>query len=454
MANVVTLDDIISDFSKDLEAIFKTDYRQVLDQRISILDLSYEALKVNVYRNTKAHIDAYNAAYAALLRVLDKLAKRKYVSLDQVPVGYFQKKNFSYVYIDGGDSNRFIVANSFGALDTVVRAISRDPEIIRTSFGTNTILKPKTDTKGIPTGDYTKTLRRKSDIGHIATRGEENLISPLELKISNVLQFGRSTGNQLIEKFASEALDSLYNIQVGAQYSFKNTSPEAIATARSVLGTGYVVVTLHREKLNNKFSQEEAKIFFNLKNKIAKALAKKEFEVLVGSNNILQDIADSMLYVLDPKTRKRPRLHTPRTKTPKRINIKANTKSSAPTIGVTKAAISNKADQPLNLINLQNIINSQLQDVISANMGDGKRRDILNYRTGRLASSAEVQSLSQGRSGMITAFYSYMRNPYATFSDGGRQSIPRSRDPKLLISRSIREIAAEQAVMNLRAVNI
>jgi hypothetical protein len=53
---------------------------------------------------------------------------------------------------------------------------------------------------------------------------------------------------------------------------------------------------------------------------------------------------------------------------------------------------------------------------------------------------------------MISAFYSYMKNPYATFSSGGRQSNPSSRDPKLLISKSIRQIA-EQVVSNkLRAV--
>jgi hypothetical protein len=104
------------------------------------------------------------------------------------------------------------------------------------------------------------------------------------------------------------------------------------------------------------------------------------------------------------------------------------------------------------LTNLQNLINSQLQDVVSANMGDGSSRSLLNYRTGRLASSAKVQRLSQSRDGMITAFYSYMKNPYATFSDGGKQQYPRSRDPKALISKSIREIVAEQLGNRLRAV--
>lgn len=107
-----------------------------------------------------------------------------------------------------------------------------------------------------------------------------------------------------------------------------------------------------------------------------------------------------------------------------------------------------------NLINLQNLINRQLQDVISANMGDGNSRNILNYRTGRLAASAKVERMSESRAGMITAFYSYMKNPYATFSDGGRQQYPKTRNPKLLISKSIREIAATQVANQLRAVNV
>jgi hypothetical protein len=106
------------------------------------------------------------------------------------------------------------------------------------------------------------------------------------------------------------------------------------------------------------------------------------------------------------------------------------------------------------ITNLRELINSQLQDVISANMGNGSSRSVLNYRTGRLASSARVESLSVSRQGMITAFYTYMKNPYATFSDGGKQSSPKSRDPKLLISKSIREIAQQMAIDKLRAVSV
>ena len=106
------------------------------------------------------------------------------------------------------------------------------------------------------------------------------------------------------------------------------------------------------------------------------------------------------------------------------------------------------------LTSLQAFLDANLVERVKQNMGSGNRRDILNLRTGRFAESVRVERLSQSRQGMITAFYTYMRNPYATFSAGGRQELPRSRDPKLLISKSIRQVLGEQVSNRLRAVLI
>lgn len=108
--------------------------------------------------------------------------------------------------------------------------------------------------------------------------------------------------------------------------------------------------------------------------------------------------------------------------------------------------------QFVSLSSIQGILNANLTDQITKNMGNGNRKDILNYRSGRLAESAHVERMSISKEGMITAFYTYMRNPYGTFSDGGVQSSPKTRDPKLLISKSIREIAATIAANRMRAV--
>jgi hypothetical protein len=108
--------------------------------------------------------------------------------------------------------------------------------------------------------------------------------------------------------------------------------------------------------------------------------------------------------------------------------------------------------QSVNLPSLLAVLNSQIHDRVAKSMGTGSSTNILNYRSGRFAESTKVERLSLSRNGMISAYYSYMKNPYATFSQGGRQSEPVSRDPKLLISKSIREIAATQVSNRMRAI--
>ena len=138
------------------------------------------------------------------------------------------------------------------------------------------------------------------------------------------------------------------------------------------------------------------------------------------------------------------------TKPLKRIT-KSTAKAKAPSSPQPRQ-LRTTAGQFTSLVSLQNLLNQNLRSQIQQNMGTGERKDILNYRTGRFAESAKVETMSQSREGMITAFYSYMRNPYATFSFGGAQSSPATRDPKLLISRSIREIGATMVGNRMRAV--
>jgi len=111
-----------------------------------------------------------------------------------------------------------------------------------------------------------------------------------------------------------------------------------------------------------------------------------------------------------------------------------------------------KEQQATNLLSFHSLLNSNLVQTVKQNMGAGTRRDILNLRSGRFAESVRVERLTQSRDGIVTAYYNYMRNPYATFSQGGRQERPRSRDPKLLISKSIRQVAAQAKITRLRAI--
>lgn len=104
------------------------------------------------------------------------------------------------------------------------------------------------------------------------------------------------------------------------------------------------------------------------------------------------------------------------------------------------------------LVSLKDFINNNLTKAVIENMGNGNRKDILNFRTGRLAVSAFVEGLVKNRDGAVVAYYTYLKDPYATFAPGGAQSSPPSRDPARLIDRSIREVAKSKVANRLRTV--
>lgn len=137
---------------------------------------------------------------------------------------------------------------------------------------------------------------------------------------------------------------------------------------------------------------------------------------------------------------------------------KAELKATKNKLAQTKSKVVNAQrlrgarGQFYSLASLQTLLDARLVEIVKKNMGSGDRRDILNLRSGRLAESVKTTKLTQSREGTITAFYTYMKYPYATFSEGGAQSVPKSRDPKLLITKSIRELAATKVATRLRAV--
>ena len=96
--------------------------------------------------------------------------------------------------------------------------------------------------------------------------------------------------------------------------------------------------------------------------------------------------------------------------------------------------------QPLQLIGL---INKQLPDTVRKNM----REPALVNRSGRFADSVEITDITKTPKGFPSIGYTYARNPYEVFEMGssGNWSSP-ERDPRQLIDKSIREIAAQFAI--------
>lgn len=213
-----------------------------------------------------------------------------------------------------------------------------------------------------------------------------------------------------------------------------------------------------QDRLENQYeyARIEGKLFNELNN-IAVKLINGQF-----SRTLLQEIDHRINSILkgddfnpSSSSKKPLKINVPTNKivntgvvTPRAKSVKKSTGSRRT---VSTAAVSKSI---LNLSSLLLRINGLLEQQISKNMGTGGSTDVLNYRSGRFAKGVKVEKLSESRQGMITAFYSYMKNPYATFSQGGRQALPASRDPKLLIAKSIREIAQTMVTNRLRAVNV
>ena len=106
---------------------------------------------------------------------------------------------------------------------------------------------------------------------------------------------------------------------------------------------------------------------------------------------------------------------------------------------VTKS--SGAASSPLALIQE---FNRRLPSAILDNM----RAPALENRTGRFAASVRVVNILQTAKGFPSIGYTYMRSPYETFEVGGAQGSV-EKDPRRLIDKTIREIAAEAAMGRL-----
>jgi hypothetical protein len=297
----------------------------------------------------------------------------------------------------------------------------------------------------------------KLDLGHMFKKNILGGETPLGLRLQDALAYtGLSTDSKaIVQKY----IDQLYKVHGSVDYVFHNQAAKGSETTIDK-NVGFVVLTVQGYRENNRLAVIETRIKKQL---IAKF---KEIALsLPGSNTILEDINEKLTNIvvktLGGKT-KRLKQHIPVKGTvegPKGPKLKVTTQQvSGPS--KTKQSSKSKAKLPViqhvgySLTSLKALLDYHLQDVISANMGDGGERKVLNYRTGRFAASAKVEYLTQSREGMITAFYSYMKYPYQTFEPGFRQGSPTSRDPKLLIAKSIRQIAETKVTNKLRSVSI
>lgn len=447
----ITFDDIIKDISPELHKIVTEDYRKNLDLQIAVIDISYKALRANIIGTSSSSKKAeyFDAIYTLLKEVVRETIpiNRQFSDITKVPVDYFSKNSPGVILLENKalDHKLLIGKNTDSVRRYITTYISKHPKLINTRFGIKIQKTPILNAQNQETGSFTKKPISRAQIGHTAGV-EEYLDSPLEQKILAIGNYFKDDPE--ISRIVKQQLETLYDIQSSISYTFRNTTPELMQGYEKVLGKGFISMTIHTDIINSRFSKLEQKIYFAIRQAIITKynLVKQ----LSGSNTMLEDIAEGLIDILQGKTSglKKHRAHTGKVES-KSTKPKAKVNASIP-----KISLRDVRGQFTSLTNLQNLLNSKLAEQIKRNMGKGFSKSVLNNRTGRFASSAQVERLTVSKQGMITAFYSYMKSPYQTFEPGFAQGSPQTRDPKLLIGKSIREIAAASMANKLRAVSI
>ena len=411
-------------FSKVNKIISDTtdSYRKSLDANIHVLDLSFEAL-------SHSSSDLTREDYSILLVELRKAFKstnslKRVMSVIKDPstvTGYG-------ALVEDPEFGIYLVASSYKALQTKISGILKNLDLKEQIF----------------TGrdDSGKTV---ANIGHIPSSELPNLRSPLSAKILTALRsVPLAAQNTILVE-----LNNLYNSHtLETEYQFQRPDFK-LDEFQKILGKSTLLVTLQTADRNNAFATSvEAAI----NKRITAYCASNEFlQLLVnipGSNTILEDIKEALVATLKGKQSVAGSKHSKKPASTSKTKVSGKGKLG----GIALPQLRTTEGRYFSLTLLLGLLNQKLPKQITENMGGGDRKDILNYRSGVFANTVEVDRLTQSRQGMITAFYSYMKSPYQTFEPGWAQGHIKSRDPKLLISKSIREIGATMVNNRMRAV--
>jgi hypothetical protein len=415
------------DIWQDIQSIVNknTDtFRVRMDSNVHCMDVGIKALQAS-----DPDID-----YATKEK-LHRLFRREFFVFNSLEEAILHSRDSDNIdrtcFVEDPKFGDYIVGPSYSTLQRRVATVLKSSAIGSAFTGTDTTGKTTTN------------------IGHLSLKGSEAATTPLEAKLKQLLNALQST--PIASSLVSSKIKQLHKYHTAdTSYVFNRKSFD-LQGLQDILGSGTVLVTLQTSIKNAALAKVEATI----EREVSAYLKSQKFHNKLlkvhGSNTIPEDLIGAIKATLIGQTTVPGSKHTQ-----KKPNKASKSLLSAKEVSASKLSKVKNIDtgRYISLTSLQNLINRHLQDVISANMGDGNRKDVLNYRTGRFASTAKVERMSQSREGMITAFYSYMKNPYATFSDGGQQQYPKSRDPKLLISKSIREIAAEKVANRMRAVAV
>lgn len=222
------------------------------------------------------------------------------------------------------------------------------------------------------------------------------------------------------------------------------TDYKQIVTPTGDIRANYAAVITFQATGSNSQDAKEEKAMKNAFKKFISEVT-PEMADWRGSSTLRQKVEKVLVSLVKPKkARVKSKTKGVKTKSKASNKVDKSSKSGGSKATVKKAGKGRGrvkkgvSSAPLRLLG---VLNNRLPETVANNMGS----PALNYRTGRFASSVEITDINTTAKGFPSIGYTYMLYPYQTFEPGYAQGSVQ-RDPRKLIDRSIREIAAEFAI--------
>lgn len=257
----------------------------------------------------------------------------------------------------------------------------------------------------------------------------------------------------------SEAATEIWDIIKEIKATFTTTGTKSGSKEQKVgLNEDISVGIDMLPRSKNRPGQEDydlAQLYPKVEKAVLKYIKSQPIESMAGSKSIIDNAEDVVTYMLlkelskganakvrgpliKPKGRKKKNV-SKSSKESSSVSAKGSSKKARK--GTTKRKQQGAASQPLHLIGL---INKELPNTVRKNMGAPG----LENQTGRFAASVRLTDVVKTPKGFPSFGYTYQKDPYQVF-ENGIGSAPWAngdRDPRELIDRSIREIAAQFAI--------
>ena len=290
----------------------------------------------------------------------------------------------------------------------------------------------------------------KQDLGHGAGEG----IAASGLAASRAVGKLTNHRNKIVrdvikkEKYMTEILDILVGYEASLEHA-TNLSD------RNFLKEYEVVLTTQDAKENKGLDASQEKALLDRLRDLFNDIVLE----VSASKSLLEMVNEQFFSYFE----KHGNLEISGTKGKKKLNSKSNAtekfkakqKSPVPTllagikfksesIGTAKKSKHRNAQRGVNPLGMLMLLNKKLPEKVQQKMG----LPGLTNRTGKFAQSAKAINITDTNEGVPVIDYTYDKNPYQVFEQGKGQKpwSTMQRDPRTIIDRSIRELAAEMAL--------